>query len=645
MAIEKFYPPSADFASKARISGMDAYQAMFDEAKADPEAFWARIANENISWFKPWDETLDASDAPFYKWFVGGKTNVAYNCLDRHVEAGKGDKAAIVWEGEPGDQRTLTYAELTKEVERFANVILKLGYKIGDRAIVYMPMVPELPIAMLACARLGIPHSVVFGGFSAEALKTRILDLDATLVITADGGYRRGKVVPLKQAVDDALVDCPGVSNVVVYERTKHGVDMKEGRDHDWATLVADASDTCPPVELDAEHPLYVLYTSGTTGKPKGIVHTTGGYQVQVSTAMQWVFDIRDDDIYWCAADVGWVTGHSYIVYGPLLVGTTTVMYEGSPDYPQFDRFWDIIEKYKVNILYTSPTAIRAFIKWGDEHPEKHDLSTLRLLGSVGEPINPSAWEWYHRVIGGSRCPIVDTWWQTETGSIMLTPLPGATPAKPGSATFPLPGIQADVVDMEGNSVPNGGEGYLVVKQPWPSMFRTLWGDPERFKETYWSQIPGCYFVGDAARRDEDGYIWVLGRVDDVMNVSGHRLSTAELESSLVRHPSVAEAAVIGKPDELTGQAVVAFVTLIQGIDATDELKAELREWVAQEIGKFARPSQIRFSEGLPKTRSGKIMRRLLREIVTTDKVTGDITTLEDLSVISRLASAQEDED
>jgi acetyl-CoA synthetase len=645
MAIEKLYPPSEDFASKARISGMGAYQQMFDEAKADPEAFWSRIANENISWFKPWDTTLDSSEAPFYKWFVGGKTNVAYNCLDRQVEAGRGSKPAVVWEGEPGDQRTLTYEELTSEVKRFANVILKLGYKTGDRAIIYMPMVPELPIAMLACARIGVPHSVVFGGFSAEALKTRILDLDATLVITADGGYRRGKVVPLKQAVDDALVDCPGVSNVVVFERTKHGVDMKEGRDHDWATLVADANDDCSPAELDAEHPLYVLYTSGTTGKPKGIVHTTGGYQVQVSAAMQWVFDIRDDDVYWCAADVGWVTGHSYIVYGPLLVGTTTVMYEGSPDYPKFDRFWDIIEKYKVNILYTAPTAIRAFIKWGDEHPEKHDLTSLRLLGSVGEPINPSAWEWYHRVIGGSRCPIVDTWWQTETGSIMITPLPGATPAKPGSATFPLPGIQADVVDMEGNSVPNGGEGYLVVRQPWPAMFRTLYGDPDRFEKTYWSQIPGCYFVGDAARRDEDGYIWVLGRVDDVMNVSGHRLSTAELESSLVRHPLVAEAAVIGKPDELTGQAVVAFVTLKQGNEASDELTAELRDWVAQEIGKFARPAQIRFSDALPKTRSGKIMRRLLREIVTTDKVSGDITTLEDLSVISRLTGAQEDED
>jgi acetyl-CoA synthetase len=645
MPIEKFYPPSAEFAASARIGDMTAYQRMFDEAKEDPEAFWSHIAGESIHWFKPWDKTLDSSEAPFYKWFVGGQTNMAYNCLDRHAASGRKDKPAIIWEGEPGDQRTLTYEQLAGDVKRFANAIKKLGYKTGDRAIIYMGMVPELPVAMLACARLGMPHSVVFGGFSAEALKTRILDLDATLVITADGGYRRGKVVPLKQAVDDALADCPGVSNVIVYERTKQGVTMQAGRDHSWASLIEGLNDDCPAVELDAEHPLYVLYTSGTTGKPKGIVHATGGYQVQVLAAMQWVFDLREEDIYWCAADVGWVTGHSYIVYGPLLAGTTTVMYEGAPDFPRFDRFWEIIEKYKINILYTSPTAIRAFIKWGDEHPAKHDLSSLRLLGSVGEPINPSAWEWYHRVIGGGRCPIVDTWWQTETGSIMISPLPGATPAKPGSATFPLPGIQADVVDMKGNSAPNGGEGYLVVRQPWPAMFRTLYGDPDRFVQTYWSQIPGCYFVGDAARRDEDGYIWVLGRVDDVMNVSGHRLSTAELESSLVRHPAVAEAAVIGKPDELTGQAVVAFVTLKQGNEASDGLTAELRDWVGQEIGKFARPQQIRFSDGLPKTRSGKIMRRLLREIVTTDKVSGDITTLEDLSVINRLAGAQEEED
>ncbi len=640
----ELYSPSEQFKSKANVSGMEAYKALFNQAKKDSEGFWADLAEEHIHWFKRWDTTLDSSDAPHYKWFVGGKTNMAYNCLDRHLETWRKNRAAIIWEGEPGDQQILTYQELARRVRKFANVLKDLGYQAGDRAIIYMPMIPELPIAMLACARLGVIHSVVFGGFSAEALKTRILDLDATLVITADGGYRRGKTVPLKGAVDDALKDCPGVQHSIVYRRTGDEITMAEGRDHDWEVLEKDASEDCPPAELDAEHPLYVLYTSGTTGKPKGICHTTGGYQVQVSTAMKWVFDIKDGDTYWCAADIGWVTGHSYIVYGPLLAGTTTVMYEGSPDYPEWDRFWRIVDKYKVNVLYTSPTAIRAFIKAGDELPARHDLTSLRLLGSVGEPINPSAWEWYHRVIGGGRCPIVDTWWQTETGSIMISPLPGATDLKPGSATFALPGVGADVVDMEGNSVPKGSEGYLVVRRPWPAMFRTLWGDPERFKQTYWSQIDGCYFVGDAARRDQDGYIWVLGRVDDVMNVSGHRLSTAELESSLVRHEAVAEAAVIGKPDELTGQAVVAFVTLKSSYESSDELAATLREWVAKEIGKFARPAQIRFSDGLPKTRSGKIMRRLLREIVTEHQVSGDITTLEDLSVINRLASAQDED-
>ncbi len=638
------YHPSEEFASRANVSGMDAYRALYDRAAADPEGFWAELADEQLDWFKKWDQVLDASEAPFYKWFVGGRTNMSHNCLDRHCKTWRKNKAAIVWEGEPGEQRTLTYQELSRQVQRFANVLKGLGYKSGDRAIIYMPMVPELPIAMLACARLGIIHSVVFGGFSAEALKTRILDLDAGVVITADGGWRRGKIVPLKPAVDEALKDCPGVSNVVVYKRTANEVEFSAGRDHWWHDLDEGASDECPAAELDSEHPLYVLYTSGTTGKPKGIVHTTAGYQLQVSMTMRWVFDIKDEDTYWCAADIGWVTGHSYIVYGPLLVGTTTVMYEGAPDFPEPDRFWRIVDKYKVNVFYTSPTAIRAFIKFGDGFPGRHDLSSLRLMGSVGEPINPSAWEWYHSVIGCGRCPIVDTWWQTETGSIMISPLPGATPLKPGSGTFPLPGILADVVDNEGKSVEPGSEGYLVVRKPWPSMFRTLWGDPERFEKTYWSQVPAVYFVGDAARKDEDGYIWVLGRVDDVMNVSGHRLSTAELESSLVRHPSVAEAAVIGMPDELTGQAVVAFVTPIQGIDADDALAAELREWVSKEIGKFARPKQIRFSDALPKTRSGKIMRRLLREIVTTQKVSGDITTLEDLSVINRL-SAQQDEE
>ncbi len=638
------YHPSEGFAARANVQPGQPYETLIAKASSDPEAFWAELAESELHWFRKWDRVLDDSNAPFYKWFTGATTNMSYNCLDRHCQTWRKNRAAIIWEGEPGDQRTLTYQELLSAVERFAGVLKAQGFRAGDRAILYMPMVPELPVAMLACARLGITHSVVFAGFSAEALKTRILDLDAGLVVTADGGWRRGSIVPLKQAVDDALDDCPGVRSVIVYRRTGNEVEMTPGRDAWWHDLDTGAPAACPAEELDAEHPLYVLYTSGTTGKPKGIVHSTGGYQLQVSMAMRWVFDIKDEDTYWCAADVGWVTGHSYIVYGPLLVGTTTVMYEGAPDFPEPDRFWSLVDKYKVNVFYTSPTAIRAFIKFGTDYPARHDLSSLRLLGSVGEPINPSAWEWYHSVIGGGRCPIVDTWWQTETGSIMISPLPGATALKPGSGTFPLPGIAADVVDLEGNTVAPGGEGYLVVRKPWPSMFRTLWGDPERFRETYWSQIPGIYFVGDAARRDEDGYFWVLGRVDDVMNVSGHRLSTAELESTLVRHDAVAEAAVVGMPDELTGQAVIAFVTPIQGNDPTDELAAELREWVAQQIGKFARPKQIRFSDALPKTRSGKIMRRLLREIVTTHKVSGDITTLEDLSVINRL-SAQQDED
>ena len=638
------YHPSEEFVTRANVPRGDVHRQLMERAESDPEGFWGDLAESELHWFRKWDRVLDDAEAPFYRWFTGGRTNMSYNCLDRHCETWRKNRAAIIWEGEPGGQRVLTYQELLRAVQRFASVLKSQGYGAGDRAILYMPMVPELPVAMLACARLGIIHSVVFAGFSAEALKTRILDLEAGIVITADGGWRRGKVVPLKPAVDEALEECPSVRNVIVYRRAGNDVEMKAGRDAWWHDVDADASEDCPAAELDAEHPLYVLYTSGTTGKPKGIVHSTGGYQLQVSMAMRWVFDIKDEDTYWCAADVGWVTGHSYIVYGPLLVGTTTVMYEGAPDFPEPDRFWRIADKYKVNVFYTSPTAIRAFIKFGEDYPARHDLSSLRLLGSVGEPINPSAWEWYHRVIGGSRCPIVDTWWQTETGSIMVSPLPGSTPLKPGSGTFALPGIAADVVDMEGNSVPPGGEGYLIVRKPWPSMFRTLWGDPGRFIQTYWSQIPGIYFVGDAARRDEDGYLWVLGRVDDVMNVSGHRLSTAELESTLVRHESVAEAAVVGMPDELTGQAVIAFVTPIQGHDPTDELAAELREWVAQQIGKFARPKQIRFSDALPKTRSGKIMRRLLREIVTTQTVSGDITTLEDLSVINRLGAQQDEE-
>ncbi len=639
MAAEKLYYPPKHFSEKADIGSMEQYEELYRQANEDPEAFWGKLAETELDWFQKWSKVLDWSDAPFAKWFTGGQLNMSYNCLDRHLTTWRKNKAAIIWEGEPGDILVLTYQELYRRVCRFANTLKALGLQKGDRAIIYMPMVPQLPTAMLACARLGIIHSVVFGGFSAEALKTRILDLDAKLVITADGGNRRGKPVKLKDAADDAMAECPGVKHCIVYARLNDKVNMKPGRDHLWTDIVADADDVCEPVKLDSEHPLYVLYTSGTTGKPKGIVHTTGGYALQVAMTMKWVFDLKDEDTYWCAADVGWVTGHSYIVYGPLLRGATTVMYEGAPDFPEPDRFWRIIEKYRVNIFYTSPTAVRAFVRQGEHWPNRHDLSSLRLLGSVGEPINPSAWEWYYEVIGKGRCPIVDTWWQTETGSIMISPIPGATPLKPGSGTKPLPGVIADVVDMEGNPVEPGGEGYLIIRKPWPSMFRTLWGDPERFKENYWTRMPGIYFTGDAARRDEDGYIWVLGRVDDVMNVSGHRLSTMELESALVRHETVAEAAVIGKPHEITGQAVVAFVTLKKGIEPTDELAATLREWVSREIGKFARPEQIRFSEALPKTRSGKIMRRLLREIVTSDKVTGDITTLEDLSVINRLAT------
>ena len=643
MPAAKPYKPPKDFAKSASVGSMAAYKKLYDQAKRNPERFWEKLAKQELHWFKKWTKVCDWK-SPFVKWFVGAKTNMSYNCLDRHLTTPRKNKAAIIWEGEPSDTQTLTYQELHRRVCRFANVLKGLGLRKGSRSIIYMPMIPELPIAMLACARLGIAHSVVFGGFSAEALKTRINDLEAEVVITADGGWRRGKIVPLKAAVDEALEDCPGVKHSIVYRRTHNDIDMVAGRDHDWDELDAKASEHCPAAELDSEHPLYVLYTSGTTGKPKGIVHTTGGYQLSANMTMKWVFDIKEEDTYWCAADVGWVTGHSYIVYGPLLVGTTTVMYEGAPGHPEPDRFWRIIDKYKINILYTSPTAIRAFIRLGEKWPKKHDLSSLRLLGSVGEPINPAAWEWYHKYIGGERCPIVDTWWQTETGSIMISPMPGATPLKPGSATFPLPGIIADVVDMEGNPVPKGGEGYLIVREPWPSMFRTLWRDKPRFKKTYFSQIPGAYFVGDAARRDKDGYIWVLGRVDDVMNVSGHRLSTAELESALVKHKAVAEAAVIGKPHELTGQAIVAFVTLKSDQTADDKMAATLRDWVAVEIGKFARPEQIRFSDALPKTRSGKIMRRLLREIVTTDTVSGDITTLEDLSVINRLAGKQDEE-
>ncbi len=636
------YPPPAGFASRAHVGSLEAYRELYRRAVEHPEEFWSEMAEREVHWFEKWHHVFEWHP-PFVNWFVGAKTNASFNCLDRHLES-RGTKPAIIFEGEPGDQRVLTYAELHEHVCRFANVLKSRGYKAGDRAIIYMPMVPEAVVAMLACARLGITHSVVFGGFSAEALKARIQDLDAHLLLTADGGWRRGREVRLKDAADEALADCPGVRDVIVLKRTGGAVQMKEGRDLWWHELEAAAPTGCPAEALDAEHPLFVLYTSGTTGKPKGILHTTGGYLTYVTCTMKWVFDLKEDDIYWCTADIGWVTGHSYLVYGPLSAGATCVMYEGAPDYPAWDRWWEIVARHKVTIFYTSPTAIRALLKQGDQWPEKHDLSSLRLLGSVGEPINPAAWEWYYRVIGKERCPIVDTWWQTETGGILIAPMPGAVPLKPGSGTLPMPGIEAEVVDFYGKPVPANTEGFLVIKRPWPSMLRTIWGDPQRYEQQYFSRVPGIYFTGDAARRDEDGYFWILGRVDDVMNVSGHRLSTMEVESALVRHPAVAEAAVVGKPHEITGQAVCCFVTLKQGFEPGDELAKELRQWVAHEIGAFARPEEIRFTEALPKTRSGKIMRRLLREIVTTHTVTGDVTTLEDLGVVTRLA-AQQDED
>ncbi|MCC7157065.1 MAG: acetate--CoA ligase [Bryobacterales bacterium] len=642
MSENAIFPPSPEFVSKAHVQGMEQYRKLYREAAGNPEAFWADIAKREIHWFEPWDHVFEWNP-PFVKWFAGAKTNAAYNCIDRHLEA-RGDKVAILWEGEPGDVREITYKELHRLVCRFANVLKARGLKTGDRAIVYMPMVPELPVALLACARLGVIHSVVFGGFSAEALKARIQDLDACMVITADGGWRRGKEVRLKDAVDEAVQECPGVQNVIVHQRTKSQIPMREGRDHWWHELEEGVSDDCPAVPVDSEHPLYVLYTSGTTGQPKGILHTTGGYLTAILMTMKWVFDLREEDVYWCTADIGWVTGHSYVVYAPLAAGATTVMYEGAPDYPDYGRFWQTVAKHKVSIFYSSPTAIRALIKQGEKWPAMHDLSSLRLLGSVGEPINPAAWEWYYRVIGKNRCPIVDTWWQTETGGILIAPMPGAVPLKPGSGTLPLPGIIAEVVDFSGNPVAANQEGFLIIKRPWPSMIRTIWGDPERFQQQYFSRIPGVYFTGDAARQDEDGYFWILGRVDDVMNVSGHRLSTMEVESALVRHPAVAEAAVVGKPHEITGQAVCCFVTLKAGDYDLPALNKELRQWVAHEIGAFARPEEIRFAEALPKTRSGKIMRRLLREIVTTRTVTGDVTTLEDLTVVTRLA-AQNDEE
>jgi acetyl-CoA synthetase len=632
------YPPPDEFRARARIKDDSIYQ----EAAADPQAFWGRMAEQYVTWFTPFESILDWQ-LPFAKWFLGGKLNISYNCLDRHVEAGKGDKVAYHWEGEPGDTLTITYGQLLKDVCRFANALRKLGVKRGDRVGIYLPMIPELPVAMLACARIGAAHSVVFGGFSADALRDRCNDAEATLVITADEGWRRGKTVPLKANADEALSQSPTVKRCVVVRRTGGEIGWVEGRDHWWHELVEGESEECEPEHMDSEDLLYLLYTSGTTAKPKGIKHTTGGYLVHVAVTHDLIFDIQPDTVYWCAADIGWVTGHSYIVYGPLANGVTGVMYEGTPDFPDKDRWWSIIERYGVTVLYCAPTAIRTFMKWGPEYPGKHDMSSLRVLGTVGEPINPEAWIWYRENIGGGRCPVVDTWWQTETGGIMIAPLPGVITCKPGSATLPFPGVEAGVVDEQGDDVPPGGGGYVVLKSPWPGMLRGIWGDDERYKATYWSKYGDKYFAGDGARIDEDGYYWFMGRVDDVMNVSGHRISTTEVESALVSHPSVAEAAVVGRNDADTGQAIAAFVTLRGSAEESTELIAELREHVAKHIGAIARPKYVAFTPDLPKTRSGKIMRRLLRDVAENRQL-GDTTTLADPSVVSDLQRrAQED--
>jgi acetyl-CoA synthetase len=625
---DRRFPPSPEFVARAHVAD----GGLHAEATADPEAFWARQASELISWQQPWERVLEW-ELPYARWFVGGKLNVAENCLDRHVAAGHGDRVAIHWEGEPGDTRAVTYAELLDEVQRFANVLRSLGVGKGDRVNIYLPMIPEAAVAMLACARIGAPHSVVFGGFSAQSLVDRINDAEAKVLMTADGGYRRGEVFPLKPAADEAVAQTPSIEHVVVVRRGGNEVTMNPGRDHWYHELMATAEPVCPPEPMDSEDLLFLLYTSGTTGRPKGIMHTTGGYLTHVAYTHRNVFDLRrDSDVYWCTADVGWITGHSYIVYGPLANGATQVMYEGVPNFPGNDRFWAIVEKYGVTILYTAPTAIRTFMKWGAEEPAKHDLSSLRLLGTVGEPINPEAWIWYHTNIGGGRCPIVDTWWQTETGGIMISPLPGLTVTKPGSATFALPGVSIEVVDDEARPVTHGG-GYLTLTSPWPGMLRGIWGDPERYRETYWSRFDGRYFAGDGARLDEDGYLWLLGRVDDVMNVSGHRISTTEVESALVSHPAVAEAAVVGANDATTGQAIFAYVTLRTGADVG---VADLREHVAAEIGAIAKPKAIFFTPDLPKTRSGKIMRRLLRDVAEGRNL-GDTTTLADASVVGEL--------
>jgi acetyl-CoA synthetase len=647
MKEKRLFPPPPQFAERARIKSLEEYESLWDEAASDPPRFWADLAKDELHWFEPFEEALVWKE-PFAHWFDGGKTNASYNCLDLNLSKGLGDRTAILWEGEPGDTRKLTYAELHREVCKFANVLKQLGIEAGDRVSIYMPMVPELAIAMLGCARMGAVHSVIFAGFSAEAIADRNKDAAAKLQITADFGWRRGKALPLKQTVDEALAKSPTVEKCIVFQRgagtggaSDTQVNMQAGRDFWWHELMAKASTDCAAASLDSEAPLYILYTSGSTGKPKGIKHTTAGYNLYVKKTFQWVFDHRDDDIFWCTADIGWVTGHSYVVYGPLSAGATILMYEGAPNYPDESRFWQLIDKYKVTTFYTAPTAIRAFIKWGDHHVTKHDLSSLRLLGTVGEGINPEAWMWYHRLIGKERCPIVDTWWQTETGGIMMSPLPGAIPTKPGSCTKPLPGIIPAIVDPRGNPVGKNQGGWLIMTHPWPGMLRGIWGDDDRFKDVYWSKVPGKYLAGDNARCDDDGYYWIMGRIDDVLNVSGHRLSTIEIESALVSHPNVAEAAAVGRPDELKGEAVAVFVTLRSG-EPNDSLREELKKHVRHEIGALAQPDEIRFTGALPKTRSGKIMRRLLRDIAAGKETIGDTTTLEDYSVLAKIRGDEE---
>ena len=638
--VRRFPPPAA---AKARALIDEAtYDRLYKRSVEQPEAFWAEQAEAELAWTKKWDKVLDWQP-PFARWFDGGELNVSANCLDRQLEK-RGDKTAILWEGEPGEIRKISFRELHAEVGKFANVLKSLGVKAGDRVAIYMPMIPEAAVTMLACTRIGATHTIVFGGFSADSLRDRINDCGAKLCVTADGGYRRGKVVPLKANVDKAVAQTPTIERCVVVRRTGEEVAFDAKRDVWWHELMAKADPVCPAASLPAEHPLFILYTSGTTGKPKGIVHTTGGYLLGAHLTTKYVFDLHEDDVYWCTADIGWVTGHSYVVYGPLSNGATTVMYEGAPDAPDKDRFWDIIQRHKVTVFYTAPTAIRAFVRWGNEYPNKHDMSSLRVLGSVGEPINPEAWIWYNEIIGKGRCPIVDTWWQTETGGIMITPLPGVTTTKPGSCTKPFFGVVPEIVKRDGTPCAPEEGGFLILRKPWPSMLRGIHGDPERYQKQYWSDVPGAYFTGDGARRDKDGYFWVMGRVDDVLNVAGHRLGTAEIESALVSHPNVAEAAVVGPPHELKGQGICAFVTLKAGVTVTPDLKKQLSDHVAREIGALARPDDIRFTEALPKTRSGKIMRRLLKEIATTGVAKGDVTTLEDINVLSRLSAARDEE-